>query len=257
MPPAWAGLAEANVKLYSAGMVSPAEVVPLARSAAERAIALDSAIAEPRFARAVIWLLYDREPAKAGEELQRAIALDPNLADGFHWQSHRFLAMGETDSSLAMSRRAIEASPLDPSLRAHLGWHYLLARQDSLAAGAFAEALALAPGAAAWDEHFAWRPVAPADTGVAYDSLAPAAKARYVSPYAAAVAAAAAGRIAPAVAALSRAVDEHDPAVIFAGLDPPARYAQGLPAIRDVARPSPPDYNPHPTEVSRPLIRRL
>ncbi|MGH7498310.1 MAG: hypothetical protein ACREL3_05610 [Gemmatimonadales bacterium] len=39
---------------FVAGTLPPAEVVPLARSAAERAVALDSTIAEGRIARAEI-----------------------------------------------------------------------------------------------------------------------------------------------------------------------------------------------------------
>ncbi|MGH7498311.1 MAG: hypothetical protein ACREL3_05615 [Gemmatimonadales bacterium] len=128
--------------------------------------------------------------------------------------------MGQTDSSLVASHRAIEASPLDPSLRAHLAGHYLLSGQDSLAAVAFSQAFALDSAAAARDEHLSWRPVRSADPGAAYDSLASVAKEGYVPPYALAVAAAAAGRVAPAVAALSRAVDERAPAVMYAGLDP-------------------------------------
>ncbi|MEO7985645.1 MAG: hypothetical protein ABI766_03855 [Gemmatimonadales bacterium] len=218
--PAWAGLAESYVMRFVVESVAPLEVAPLARSAADRALALDSTLVGAWIARAVIRLLYERRLDEAGEDLARAIALDPNRAEGFHWQSHRLLAMGEMDSSLAASRRAIESSPFDASLRAHLGWHYLLARQDSLAVRAFGEAVAIDPAAAGTDEHFSWRPVRVDDPAAAYDSVTMASKTRYISPYTLAVAAAAAGRTAIAVSAVERAIDERTPTALYAGLDP-------------------------------------
>ena len=118
-------------------------MIPLARQATERAVFLDSTLALARIARSVIWLLYDRDPAKAAAEIDRAIALDPSLPDGYDWQAHRLLAVGQTDSAIATARQAVESSPFDATLRAHLGWQYLLARQDSLAAVTFARARAL------------------------------------------------------------------------------------------------------------------
>jgi TolB-like protein/tetratricopeptide (TPR) repeat protein len=218
--PGWAGLAAVALRRFITEAEPPGDVIPAARTAAERAITLDSSLAEARITRAAIWLLYDRDFDKAGEELQRAIALDPNRPGGFHWQSHRFLALGEVDSALAAARRAIESSPLDPSLRAHLAWHHLLAREDSLADRSFAQALALDSTIAASDEHFAWRPAHSAEPGAAYDSLKGLARERYVSPYSLAVAAAAAGRTGPALAALGRAIDERTPAVPYLALDP-------------------------------------
>lgn len=218
--PAWAGLAEAEVRRFVAESVPPDSAVPLARTAADRALDLDSTLVTAHVARAVLRLLFDRDPAAAGDELQRAIALNPNLAEGFHWQSHRLLAIGEVDSSLVASRRAIESSPLDPLIRAHLGWHYLLAGEDSLAAEAFRQAMRLNPGRTVTDEHLSWRRVRQADPRAAYDSLRTAASTGYVSPYTLAVAAAAAGQETAALSALSRAAAGRTPPVLYAGLDP-------------------------------------
>lgn len=218
--PAWAGLAASYVLRFVMESVAPSTVVPLARSAADRALALDSTLAGAWIARATILLLYDRRTDEAGEGLARAIALDPNRAESFHWQSHRLLALGEVDSSLTASRRAIESSPFDASLRSHLGWHYLLARNDSLADRAFGEAIALDSSKAGSDEPLAWRPARTADPEAAYDSLVAVSRERYVSSYALAIAAAAAGRRAIAISAVSRALKERTPAALYAGLDP-------------------------------------
>jgi len=218
--PAWAGVAEVHMRSFLSESAPPEDVVPFAREAAERAVGLDSTLAPARIARAVIWLLYDREPGKAAEELRRAIALNPNLPEGFHWEAHRLLADGQQDSALAAAQRAVETSPLDGALRAHLGWQYLLTRNDSLAAIAFARAVSLDSSRGALDEHMAGRTTAPADSGRTYHSLVAAAKERYVSPYALAVAAVAAGKPDEATAALARAIAERTPWAIYARLDP-------------------------------------
>jgi serine/threonine-protein kinase len=217
--PAWAGASAAYLRGYLAESSPPEEAIPRARRAAERAIALDSAIAEAWIARAVIGLLYDREPRRAGADLDRALAINPNLAEGWDWQAHRYLAAGMKDGALAAARRAVDVSPLDPVIRAHLGWQYFLAGQDSLADLAIGRAQALDAVAVAADGRVAWRTPPPADSA-AYDSLAQVAKQKYVSPYALAIAAVASDKPPQAVAALRRALAERAPWAIYARVDP-------------------------------------
>ena len=175
-------------------------------------------MAEPRIARAVIRLLHDREPAKAGADLDRAVEINPNLPEAWDWQAHRWLALGRTDSAIAAARRAVEISPLDALVRAHLGWQYRLAGQDSLADLAFARAAAL--------DSLLPSPLSPLPSPpsplppTAYDSLLAAAKEHYVSPYTLAVAAVAAGKTTEAVAAFARALAERTPWMIYAHFDP-------------------------------------
>lgn len=218
--PAWAGVAEVHLRSFLSESAPPEDVIPFAREAAERAVELDSTLATGRIARATIWLLYDREPGKAATELRRAIALNPNLPDGHHWEAHLLLAAGRPDSALAAAQRAVEISPFDAALRAHLGWQYLLTRSDSLAAAAFARALALDSSRVALDPHMAWRTAVPADSGRTHDSLVVAARERYISPYALAVAAVGAGKPAEATDAIARALAERTPWAVYAGLDP-------------------------------------
>jgi TolB-like protein/tetratricopeptide (TPR) repeat protein len=225
--PAWVGMAQANLRDFLTETALPDEVIPLARQATERAVFLDSTLAMARIARSVIWLLYDRDPAKAAAEIARAIALDPSLPDGYDWQAHRLLAVGQTDSAIATARRAVESSPFDAALRAHLGWQYLLARQDSLAAVTFGRARALDSVLATTDEHMAWLARLPADSGSAFDSLVAAGKEHYVSAHALAVAAVAGGRTSEAIAALSRAMAERTPWVTYARLDPRLEALRG------------------------------
>jgi TolB-like protein len=218
--PAWAGMAEANLRDFLSEAALPEEVIPLARQAAERAVALDSTLPAARIARGIIRLLYDRDRVRAALDIDRAIALDPNRPESHDWQAHRLLAMGQADSAIDAAHRAVESSPFDAGLRAHLGWQYLLAGDDSLAGIAFARARALDSTVAATDEHMAWQAAPPADSGSAYDSLVAAGKEHYVSAHTLAVAAVAGGKTSEAIAALTRAMVERTPWVIYARLDP-------------------------------------
>jgi TolB-like protein len=231
--PAWAGAAAAYLRGYLAESSPPEEAIPRARRAVERAITLDSAVAEAWIARGVIGLLYDREPRKAGADLDRALAINPNLAEAWDWQAHQLLAMGMKDGALAAARRAVDASPLDPVIRAHLGWQYFLAGQDSLADLAIGRAQALDAAAVTADGRVAWRTAPPADSA-AYDSLVQVARQKYVSPYALALAALASNKRAQALAALRRAVAERAPWAIYARVDPrlaPLRGERGFEAL--------------------------
>jgi eukaryotic-like serine/threonine-protein kinase len=217
--PAWAGAAAAYLRGYLTDSSPPEEAIPRARRAVERAIALDSTMAEAWIARAVIELLYDREPRKAGTDLDRALSINPNLAEAWDWQAHQRLALGMRDGALAAARRAVDTSPLDPVVRAHLGWQYFLAGQDSLADLAISRAQTLDAAAVIADGRVAWRTAPPADSA-AYDSLVQVAREKYVSPYALAIAAVASGKRAQAVAALRRAMAERAPWAVYARVDP-------------------------------------
>src|SRR4029079_4707304 len=74
-----------------------------------------------------------------------AIALDPGLPDPHHWYSHLLTALGRREESLNESRRALELSPSDPRLIAHLGWHHLMAGEYEQAESLLARVVAIRP----------------------------------------------------------------------------------------------------------------
>jgi len=286
-PPAWAGLAEAHVEELRAGVRAPAEAAGRARAAAGRALALDSLEVRALLARGTVRMLYDRVWAAAAADLRRAAALDPNRAGATHRLAHVFVAEGRLDSALAASRAAIARSPLDAALRVHLGWHYVMAGQDTLAEAALVAAGAL-DGVSVTDEHTAVLLEATGDTTGGIPRLARAvsaspdrvdlmaelarlyagagapdsarallarmralADARYVSPYALALVHAALGETRPALEALDRALRERDPAVLDLPLDPRLASLRRDPRAAGLVRRLKPDYNP-PTSSPRP-----
>jgi TolB-like protein len=115
---AWSGMSDAYAWLADAYR-APREVVPLAREAAERAIAIDESLAAGHLGLAQVDLLWDRNFPAARKELDRALALDPGV--GF---THAYwgLLLGAVDGDAKRSQAELQkAAALDP-LNPYIPW---------------------------------------------------------------------------------------------------------------------------------------
>ena len=129
----YAGLADAYTTLRST-YAPPHVVMPLARTAAAKALALDPKLAAAHVSMGGVLMYYDFDWVGAERELTQAIALSPNLAD-----AHDYYAM-----LLATQRRHAEAAkemalarsldPLSSMILLDAGW-------VSYLAGNYAEAM--------------------------------------------------------------------------------------------------------------------
>jgi TolB-like protein/Tfp pilus assembly protein PilF len=108
---AWAGLASATSQLPFYHMVSEDSVIGPARAAAQRAIALDSTLAEPH---AVLAVLHGSrwEWQQAEAEARRALELEPQSAPALYWYGELLYGIGRLDDALVVLRRAHEADRL-------------------------------------------------------------------------------------------------------------------------------------------------
>jgi TolB-like protein/DNA-binding winged helix-turn-helix (wHTH) protein len=125
---AYAGLADGYTIQVFTGAESPKEGLENAKAAAEKALALNSSLAEAHTSLAYV-NLYSWNFSAAEQEFKRALELNPSYANAHHWYSHCLVALGRMDESLAESRRALLFDPLDFSNRVHLGWHRYFARE--------------------------------------------------------------------------------------------------------------------------------
>jgi serine/threonine-protein kinase len=125
---AHAGMADSYSSLGSWGSLPPRTVFPRARKAAEEALALDPTLAEAHTSLGYIKLHFDWDWPAAEAAFQRAITLDPQNANGYHWYAHCLIVQGRTDEALAASKRALELDPIEPNITGHLGWHYYYVR---------------------------------------------------------------------------------------------------------------------------------
>jgi TolB-like protein/cytochrome c-type biogenesis protein CcmH/NrfG len=121
--PAWAppyvGLANYYTSLPFYTDVSPAEVLPKARSALVRALELDESLAEAHAANAYIRAYYEWDWRTAEQEFRRALELRPNYADAYFSYSRFLASRRRLDEAIAQIGRAVELDPLSLALQAN------------------------------------------------------------------------------------------------------------------------------------------
>jgi TolB-like protein len=99
--PAWAGLANAWSAAGFSGLERPLDAFPHARRAAERALALDPLLADGYVSLGNILQNHDWDWPGAERAFTRAIALDPRNAVAHHWYANHLALRGSFDSALA------------------------------------------------------------------------------------------------------------------------------------------------------------
>ena len=104
--PAYAGLADAYSLTAPFGGRPPRTVFELARSAANRALALDSTVAEAHTSLGIVAMFYDWDWPAAGQHLARAVALNPSYAEGHLFYGWYLLLKGRGADAQAELARA-------------------------------------------------------------------------------------------------------------------------------------------------------
>jgi TolB-like protein/class 3 adenylate cyclase/Tfp pilus assembly protein PilF len=125
---AWAGLADAYALLPAYSTTPLAEANPEARSAAERALALDPGLGE---AHAALGMTASNEWnwEEAEREYRRAIELNPGYATTHHWYGVFLAYRGRHDEAIEVLSRALEMDPLSLPIHDGLGTAYANARR--------------------------------------------------------------------------------------------------------------------------------
>jgi len=105
--------------------VPPHEAYPRARAAAQRALALDSTLAEAYVPLATVTWVYAWDAAAAEGLFRRALALDPNLASAHQGLGQLLSLTGRLDEGLRHLERARALDPLSPVLAVDTGSAFL------------------------------------------------------------------------------------------------------------------------------------
>jgi serine/threonine-protein kinase len=124
---AWAGLGDAYSLLGGFAYLVPAEAFDKARQAAERAIALDSTLADAHTALGFIHLFYDRDWHGAQTELETALRLDPSYGEARLFYAWYLTAMNQADAAADSLRAAVRNEPVSLILNLRLGSVLILA----------------------------------------------------------------------------------------------------------------------------------
>jgi tetratricopeptide (TPR) repeat protein len=90
----------------------PIETIPKAREAATKALLLDDDLSEAHVSLAIILYAVDYDFARAENEFESAIELNPKNAAAYGNYGQMLMGLGRFEESLAMHQRALELEPL-------------------------------------------------------------------------------------------------------------------------------------------------
>ena len=110
---AYAGIANVYALMPLYANVRADSLMPLAMSAINRAIALDSMLPEAFASRATL-LQSNWKWTEAERDYKRALALDPNSAAAHQWYGELLLIQDRASEALAQLQRATQLDPLSP-----------------------------------------------------------------------------------------------------------------------------------------------
>ena len=126
---AYVGLADAYDMLGVYNILSPHEAMSRAKAAAEKALEIDSTLAEAHTCLAKVKTDYDWDWLTSEAEFKRAIALDPNYAPAHQWYALHLMAMERFAEAHEQIRLAQELEPLSLSINVSMGLPFYWSRQ--------------------------------------------------------------------------------------------------------------------------------
>ena len=145
--PAYAALAEGQIWLYSGlGILSARETVPQARSAVDKALALDPTLADAHKVRALIAMNHDWDRTGAARALERALELGPGSAAAHLSNAWRLLLLErQYDRAHDELEEAERLDPLHLQVKTLIGYFHYFRHDFDRAIEQFERVLALEP----------------------------------------------------------------------------------------------------------------
>ncbi|MEO7648380.1 MAG: tetratricopeptide repeat protein, partial [Gemmatimonadaceae bacterium] len=129
---AYSGLAETHViRANFDARLPSSEYWKKAKTAALRALQLDSSLVEAQAALAYGYGMYERDPEAAERAFRRAIQMNPNYGTAHQWYGDFLASRGHLERSLAELRIARSLDPLSLQINAEVGRGLFLLRRPS------------------------------------------------------------------------------------------------------------------------------
>jgi TolB-like protein len=122
---AWAGLAAAYITLPVYSTEPWQEYFPMARQAAERALALDDTLADAYVVVADITRMVDLEWQGAERAYLAALEYEPRNATAHLWYAEFLFVVGRLEDALEHNEIAYELDPLSPGANINLAWNLM------------------------------------------------------------------------------------------------------------------------------------
>ena len=118
---AFSGLADSYALLCDIGAVRPADEMPKAKAAAQKAVDADPALAEAYTSRAFVRLAYDWDWLGAQSDFQQALKLNPKYPTAHQWYASYLMQMGKFSLAKAEIEEAHKLDPLSPIIASNTG----------------------------------------------------------------------------------------------------------------------------------------
>ena len=254
---AYSELSNAYRAMVLTNEAAPAEMMLKARAAAEKAVEVDTGLADGWAALAFCNFWYDWDWHSAEENYKKALELDPTNAKTHAFYAHFLSNTGRHDEALAEIRRARQLDPLDMVTHAIEGqvlcfagrveesisvlqslisvapdfWlaHLFISRdyiekgmwQEAIAAATKASDIAVGNSEASATAAFAFaRSGRRNDARIVLDELEHRARSRFVPSYCVAQVQLALGERNAALGLLEKALQEREPLMVFLKVDP-------------------------------------
>lgn len=142
---AYTGMADCYATLALLEVVAPNDVYPKAKSAVEKALALDPTLAEAHSSLGLVRFQYEWDWKGAEKELLEAIRINPSYAPAHHFYADFLKAMGRFDEALAEIDKAQELDPLNLAINTGVGHVLYLSRQFDRSIDQYRKAVELDP----------------------------------------------------------------------------------------------------------------
>jgi len=143
--PAYAGLADSYAALVYGCYLAPAEGFPKVRAALQKARELDPQAAEVFASEGYMNMYFDWDFATAAQNLEHAIALNPNYAPAYDWLGVLHTAMEDFPGASRALERARQLDPASLPILTDVGFELHYSNHNKEAEGALRKVVALDP----------------------------------------------------------------------------------------------------------------
>ena len=123
--PVQAGLADAYFLIFAYDLMRPRDAIARARIAAQKAIELDNALADPHATLGGLHTYYDWAWDDAEIAFKRALELSPGHACAHQWYAELLSFLDRNTEAEQHFQTALHLDPLSPVLNTMIGWHNL------------------------------------------------------------------------------------------------------------------------------------
>jgi adenylate cyclase len=113
---AYAGLGDTYTVMAINTQMTPAEAIPRAKAALQRALELDPTLARVHATWGLLKSQCEWDWRGAEQEFRKAIELDPNYAPAYHWAALDYMELGQFELADAEFRKAQVLDPMSPMI---------------------------------------------------------------------------------------------------------------------------------------------